>query len=75
MYKSANHFNSHGSTACAKMKIGHFEGNYMYKRPKNLHIGMRGGAPDLCSPLEILFTDWRLIPLALLRNFAVHYAT
>jgi hypothetical protein len=35
----------------------------MYKTPINFHIGMRGGAPDLCSPLKILFTDWRLIPL------------
>jgi hypothetical protein len=35
----------------------------MYKTPSNFHIGMRGGAPDLCSPLKILFTDWRLIPL------------
>jgi hypothetical protein len=35
----------------------------MYKTPSNFHIGMRGGAPDLCSPLKVLFTDWRLIPL------------
>jgi hypothetical protein len=35
----------------------------MYKTPSNFYIGMRGGAPDLCSPLKILFADWRLIPL------------
>jgi hypothetical protein len=36
----------------------------MYKTPPKFHIGMRGGAPDLGSPLKILFADWRLIPLA-----------
>jgi hypothetical protein len=28
----------------------------MYKTPSNFHIGMRGGASDLCSPLEISST-------------------
>jgi hypothetical protein len=36
----------------------------MYKTPSNFYICVRGGAPDLCSPLKILFTDWRLIPLS-----------
>jgi hypothetical protein len=56
-------FYSHGSTAYAKLKVGHFVGNNMYKTPSNFYICVRGGAPDLCSPLKILFTDWRLIPL------------
>jgi hypothetical protein len=56
---------SHGSTACAKLKVGHFVGYNMYKTPSNFQIGMRGGAPDLWSPLKILFTDRRLIPLGI----------
>jgi hypothetical protein len=65
MHKSANNYilESHGSTACAKLKVGHFVGNNMYKTPSNFHIGMRGGAPELCLPLKIIFTDWHLIPL------------
>jgi hypothetical protein len=63
MHKSA--FNSVPmapvSTACAKLKVGHFVGNNMYKTPPKFHKAMRGGAPDLCSPLKILLTDWRLI--------------
>jgi hypothetical protein len=40
-----------------RLKAGHFVGDNMYKTPLNFHIGMRGGAPDLCSPMKMLFTD------------------